>query len=321
MKLDMDGGVDDSNYYDTLHYNAGASIRSNLVQLAQKLDADPGISDTDYFSSINDYSYSISNISIASQTVITLGAHNILPNRYITISGSNSVPSIDGAHQVISATGTTVTINKAVIGAGSTGTLQTNISNFKDIQVCFNIITNKLNLDTGIFYSNYPLSSGTYEFEVVVLSFNKTTNSVVVNKPEMFLFGNIELYKAIQSSIIWNPQYFQDPSIKKQVREGSMMFENSNFSLVKIAYASDSSPAFVENNFYGAGVGDFGQFEFGTINFGGVAAAIPLRTYIPADKQRCTYLVVRFKHRVAFEKFSHFGMSLTYRPYSNRINK
>lgn len=321
MKLDLDTGVTDSNYFSTLQYLAGTDMRASLVLLAQKLDLDPGVNDTDYFSSIDNYTYAITANTAAAQTVITVGSHDIQAGRYISISGSNSTPSINGTFEVISVSPTTITINKTVTVAGTSGTLQTNVNDFRDMQSCFNIINNKLNLDGNVFYSNYPLSTGTFDFEVVVLSYDTPTNTVVVDKPEILLFGAITLYKAIQSTIIWNPQYFQDPSIKKQVREGSMMFENSNFSLVKIAYASDSSPAFVENDFYGSGIGDWGQFPFGTINWGGVGAAIPLRTYIPADKQRCTFLTVRFKHRVAFEKYSHYGMSLTFRAYSIRINK
>lgn len=321
MKLDIDTGVTDQDYYSTLQYLAGTDMRAKLVLLAQKLDLDPGVGDTNYFSSINNYTYSITSNSVASQTIITVGAHNIKAGRYISISGSNSTPSINGTWKVLSVTGTTITIDKAVTVAGSAGTLQTAVNDFRDMQACFNIINTKLNNDGNVFFTNYPLSTGTFDFEVVILDYDTPNSTVIVDKPEIFLFGNIELYKAIQSTIVWNPQYFQDPSTKKQVREGSMMFENSNFSLVKIAYASDSSPAFVENDFYGSGIGDWGQFSFGNINWGGVGAAIPLRTYIPADKQRCTFLTVRFKHRVAFEKYSHYGMSLTFRPYSTRINK
>lgn len=321
LKLDIDPEVADQNYYSLLKYLAGTDMRAKLVLLAQKLDLDPGVNDSDYFSSIDNYTYSITANTAVSQTVITIGAHNIKAGRYISISGSNSTPSINGTFEVLSVTGTTITINKNVTIAGTSGTLQTAVNDFRDMQACFNIINNKLNNDSTVFFTNYPLSTDTFDFEVVILDYDIPNNTVMVDKPEMFLFGSIVLYKAIQSTIIWNPQYFQDPSIKKQVREGSMMFENSNFSLIKIAYASDINPSFVENNFYGSGPGDWGQFPFGTINWGGIAAAIPLRTYIPADKQRCTYLVVRFKHRVAFEKYSHYGMSLTFRPYSTRVNR
>lgn len=99
-----------------------------------------------------------------------------------------------------------------------------------------------------------------------------------------------------------------------------MIFENSNFSKATISYSTDLSPSFQSITFEGdgLGVGDWGYFPFGTINWGGVAAPIPLRTLIPLDKQRCRFINVQFEHKVAFEKYAIYGLSLTYRILSAR---
>jgi hypothetical protein len=189
------------------------------------------------------------------------------------------------------------------------------------MQGCFNIIVNMLNTDSGAFYSNYPLSTSFVDFEVVILDMDDIENTVTIKIEQPFLFGEITLYKAIQTRVIWNPQFFQDPTTQKQVREGTMMFENSNFSLVKVSYSTDLSPAFEATEFEGQGIGDWGQFNWSEQNWGGVGAAIPLRTYVPRGKQRCRFMNVKFEHRVAFEKYSLYGMSLTFRPYSTRAYK
>lgn len=69
------------------------------------------------------------------------------------------------------------------------------------------------------------------------------------------------------------------------------------------------------------GNGDWGQFNWGGINWGGVGAPTPLRTYVPLEKQRCRFINMKFSHKVAFEKYNIFGMSLTFRPYNIRTTR
>lgn len=313
MKLDIDISVAD-NDYTTLSMSAGQNMRSALLNLAVKMDTDPGIIYTDFQFDIDSYSYSVDSAAIVnSQTVLTiLGGHDILNTRFVIVDTSPI------AYEVISTTATTITLNG--IAPGVPTSVQTDVNDFQDMQSCFNIMVNTLNLDGGVFFTNYPLSNNYVEFEMPILSFSKIDNTVTVKTSQELIFGDIILYKAIESVVIWNPIYFQDPSLTKQVREGTMIFENSNFSKATIAYSSDLSPSFESISFQGdgLGVGDWGYFNFGTINWGGVAAPIPLRTYIPLDKQRCRFINVKFIHKVAFEKYAIYGLSLTFRILSNR---
>lgn len=320
-KLDIDTYVNDSDYFATLAFVPGIDMRTRLVLLAQKLDADLGVSDTDYASVIGDYTYSATAISAASQTVITIGTHDIKIGRYVAISGSNSTPSIDGVHQVIAIGANTITINKAVTVAGTTATVQTDVNDFRDMQVCFNLIVNKLNNDPGVFFSNYPISSGTVQFEMPILEVKEIQNKVTVPSDQDLIFGDIVLYKTIPIKLTWNQQFFGDPSTEKQIREAKVLFENKNFTNMEVSFATDRSPNFEGNTFDGLGNGDFGQFDFGTVNFGGVAAPIPIRTYLPRNKQRAIFMFVRIEHNSARETFALFGMSLTVRPYNIRTNR
>lgn len=317
-KLDRDTGVADTDYLSTLQYPVGGNIRSSILALATKLDADTAVARTDFSSSIASETHTITDISVATQSILTIGAHTIPVGRYITISGSNSTPSIDGTWEVLSVTGTTVKIDRTVAVTGTAGTVQTADNDFRDVQSCFNIITNLLNTDTSVFYTNYPHSTGYVDFEVPIRDIDASTSSIIVQSQQPLMFGTITLYKAIRATVVWNPQFFQDPTVLKQIREGTMMFENSNFTLVTIGYGTDLSPAFEDVEFEGQGLGDWGQFTWSEQNWGGVGAPVPLRTLIPAGKQRCRFMNVRFKHAVAFEKYSLYGMSLTFRPYSTR---
>lgn len=321
-KLDRDVGVNDKDYVLTLGYKAGKSLRSSLTALATKLDNDAKVIYTGFSADIGDFTQTITSIAAdGANAVITVSTpHTIKVGRYINISGSNCSPVLDGIKEVLAVTSTTITVQGLIVTAGTAGFLQTAVDDFRDIQSCYNIISEALNLDASAFYTNYPKSTGTVEFETVALSVDKNRNAVTVNANVLMLFGNVTLYKSIPSTVTWNPIYFQDPSMTKQIREGTMIFENSNFSKVTISYATDLSPSFVPVIFEGAGlsVGDWGFFNFGAVNWGGVAAPIPLRTYIPLEKQRCRYMNVRFTHKVAFEKYAIYGLSLTWRPVSAR---
>lgn len=320
IKLDNDLTVSDSNYFSTLEMKPGIDIRAQLNSLSLKLDNDPGLVFNGYQGLIQSHSANIlSIVPSGSQTIITTTTnHGIIAGRYVSFVSTNSTPDINGSYQIQSVTANTLTINKTIAYAGTTGILQTNINNFIDVQACFNLIVTTLNNDNGAFYSNYDTSDGNIDFEAVVLEIDKSTHKITTRDNLPLFSGDIVLYKAIKTLVTWNPQFFQDPTVEKQVTQGTMMFENSNFSKFVISYSTDLSPSFEETEFNGAGLGDWGQFGFGGINWGGVGAPVPLRTFIPLEKQRCRFIYVRFEHKVAFEKYNVFGVSLTYRPYNTK---
>lgn len=322
-KLDTDPSVNDTDYYSSLVFSAGEDPRSKLVDLATKLDADLGVSDNDYLSSIGIKSgpFTGAPITGTTTTIPVASGHGLLPGRYVTISGSSTTPSINGLHEVISVTATSFTIDFQTTASAGLGTYATPVNEFIDIQGCFNIIINKLNLDPGVFYTNYQLSQGTVDYKAIVDVIDVANNRLTVHIQAPFLAGDLTLFKAIKTQITWAPQFFGDPSIFKQVNSGTFMFQDKNFNNSIVSYSSDLSPSFYEIPINGAGYGDFGEFQWSNQNWGGTAAPIPIRTLIPQQKQRCRFMYIRFTHKVAFEKFSLYGVSLAFRNYSNRAYK
>jgi len=246
-KLDLDPGVDNTDYFSELEVIAGANIKDQLDALALKLDADPGINDTDYFASI-------------------------------------PVPTVT----------------------------------FEEIQTAFNIIVDKLNVDIGVLFSNYPRSEGTTELESLILVATVNSATVTIEYALKFLEGPITLFKGIQANIIYAPETFGDPSVQKHVREGTFMFENTNFTRATIGYRSDLSPGFNTIDFLKSGKGNWGSFIWSEQNWGGGFSGVPLRTYIPRDKQRCRYIQARFIHNSARERWAILGISFTLRGISER---
>ena len=205
--------------------------------------------------------------------------------------------------------------------AGVAGTGYAAIALGPNPQIAFNTILSTLDLDSGVFFQNYFStceSRGITEYEGVVLSLDRNEGTVTLPSALPFIAGNASIFKAIRTTVVWSPATFGDVSLFKQVSEGTMIFEDNNFSTATIGYGTDLSPGFENVNFSGSGNGNWGVFGWDGINWGGVSSAKPLRTYIPRQKQRCRFMAVRFQHANAREKFSLYGISLTFRPYSAR---
>jgi hypothetical protein len=325
QKLDQDQLVADNNYESLLSMSRGQDLRIKLEGLCLKLDNDGGVNSTNYSNLIADISQT--NVTLnpitsitpnGPQTIIGFASNAIQTGRWIAITGSDCVPSIDGVHEVVASSATTLTINREITVAGTTGEAQTVVNNFRDIQHCFNAVVEELNNDTGVFFGNYLLSTGFQDFEIIIDDVDDANSTLEVSQLQNFVFGEAYILNSIPSYFVYNPQFMGDPSIEKQFSEGTFIFEDGNFSTVKVSYSSDKSPAYDDIKFIRSGGGDFGMFGFGSTNFGGLAAPIPLRTYVPLAKQRGRFLAVRFDHSIALENYALLGVTLNFRPYANR---
>lgn len=191
-------------------------------------------------------------------------------------------------------------------------------SNFIDFQNDYNILAGLLNTNTHLLFKNYPTSTGTVSFDMIIDQTVLNTNNVIVAYIAPIIVGPIILAKGINTEIIWTPQTFGDPSISKHVSEGTFIFDNDLFSTATISYASDLMASFQEVGFTEPGLGDWGAFVWNEQTWGGLGTNTPMRTYIPRDKQYCRFIRPRFVHNVAREKFSLVGTSLTFRPLTER---
>lgn len=254
---------------------------SQLNRTLTQLDGDPGVNDSDYLS--------------------TLGVE----------AGSNLRVAVDNlAIKLDSDTG----VNDTDYAASITGT-----DTFAATQSDFNIIVNKLNADDGVFFVTYDESTDSVPVEGVVIEvLEDIANTVIVNFAFPFIQGEIVHFKAIETTVTYAPQVMGNVTTHKQVSEGTFLFENNNFTQAIAGYKSDLSPFIEEIPFNGDGVGDWGQFNWGAINWGGISGAKPLRTLVPLQKQRCRFIQPQFKHKVAFEKYSLFGIGLEVREFSVR---
>jgi hypothetical protein len=256
-------------------------------RLLTKLDRDALLNPKDYVSSLTQSAGTSLNDSL--DNLITKIANDV---------GRNAVP------------GATLAATYTALSPVS--------SSFLNLQIAYNSLITLLNNDSGLGYSNYTLSTGVVEYEFPIISIDKNSVSITTDYVYPLIAGPIIAYNHINTSLQFVPQFLTDVSITKQVSEGTFIFEDSAFTRGTISYASDLSADFEDIIINGTGTGIFGSTIYGEGLFGGNGSAVPFRTYIPREKQRCRYLNCKFQHSVAREIFSLYGISLSFNPMSNR---
>jgi hypothetical protein len=299
------------NYRNTLVAGPGDNLRSKLVALAAKLDTDPGIAGTTYSSLIDVKSGSITGIGVGTPSSITSVGHGLESGRYIIVTGTNSIPNVNGSWAIIKTGSGTFTIPTTVNTAGTSGSYLTDVESFQDIKGCFNIIINTLNTDSGVSFNNYRTVTDTTSVETIITEIETATKKITIKDDLEFIVGPITIYKAIESSVTYSPNTMGDPLGLKQIREATVMFLNRAFTGATLSFATDLLPRFNDIDFTADGPGTFGSANFGSGFFGGGSNSAPFRTIIPRNSQRCRFIVVKFTHKTARESYAIYGVSLT----------
>ena len=160
-------------------------------------------------------------------------------------------------------------------------------------------------------------SEGRYS---LVLSVD-TTNNIVTVKDILssWVLGDIAVLQGVPSDIKFVPMTGDNPGAMKQVREATSIFLNQQFNNVTLSFSTDLSNGPESLNLKGTYGLAFGLEQFGEIPFGGVLQPIPLRTYIPLQKQRCSQLNISLSHDEAYAFYRLSGMSFIYNDSSERV--
>jgi hypothetical protein len=169
-----------------------------------------------------------------------------------------------------------------------------------------------------VFFSNYELSVGMEELDLIVSSVNPSQNYITIPYKSPFYVGSVIHYKSIKSEIVWDYFTMGDPSMLKHVSEGTVMVEQNSLNRLTVGYASDLSGDFENVTFTLDGDGNFGKALFGETAFGGNGTSYPLRTLIPKMKQRCRHIRCRVFHDSAWMKYNILGISYKFEITSDR---
>lgn len=202
---------------------------------------------------------------------------------------------------------------------GNTSYVFTSPTGIVNIQLEYFEIIDRLNQSPSFFKTNYVKYERLTPVEATVVSRNTINNDITLEQEYGFLNGDLTLYKAIQSEVEFVPQTTGDPSSLKQFHTAQAMFRNRSFKNCQLAFNSDLSKDFNYVTFRPNSSGIWGQFIWGDGSiWGGEGDSAPLRTYVPATKQRCRFLGVRYKHFGALESYDLYGIALHYNSTSDR---
>lgn len=313
--------------YDSCLLTNGACIALELSNLVTKLN--------------NDINQSIvtCNIQINPCNYIVYCCHPFLDGERLVINSSCTSPvtSPTGLLDCCDIVYVTQTTNNSfklsltplgcpiVITCGGTGchTFTSKFSipvgtTFSEINIDYNTLISELNYSSGTYFTDYTPITDSTDFETLITDINISSGNIYINNNMNFIIGPVTIYKGIESIIEWAPQHFGEPSITKQIKEGTIIFNGNNFYSAELYYSTDTSKDFEGQLFYGRGSGVFGGFEGGDSNWGGEGTDSPYRTLIPEKKQRCRYITPKFIHKNAREDFSILGISLEPRALSSR---
>lgn len=190
-------------------------------------------------------------------------------------------------------------------------------------------------VDYGVSVTVSSVSSTTVnlvsssEVEVGDLLYQSTTLQSVITEVQpgyvvtrdalAFTAGAATVYKAIDCEVEYAPATGANPGTAKQFSEIAMLFKTARFDSATVSFATDNSAYFEDVTLAGSRTGLWGLFPWGDEAWGGTGRTVPIRTYIPLEKQRGSYLRVKFQHRQGYGSFKLLGFSLPFRDTNSKV--
>ena len=132
--------------------------------------------------------------------------------------------------------------------------------------------------------------------------------------------GAATVYTPIDNKIQWAPLDVENPGILKQFSEISLFFKNAAFRELETGFATNVSPGTQVVPIQNIGLGGWGSFAWGDQPWGGLLGGQSvLRTYVPREKQRGSWMTLYLRTNEAFTGFSLQGVSIVFNPMTSRI--
>ena len=161
-----------------------------------------------------------------------------------------------------------------------------------------------------------------------LLGFRSTTNAVAAD--------SLPIYSGFTTQIKTAPFHAGKLGLMKHFAECQFHFRAHAISRCKLRFASNFQNSSIETiwldtNILGSisntgwGYSPWGFFQWGNVNadrllYGSQAVPI-IRTYIPRDVSRTTYIQPIFEHQEAAEPFEMQVISMAFRPYRQRVTR
>lgn len=145
-------------------------------------------------------------------------------------------------------------------------------------------------------------------------------NVLTITETSGLIAGAAIVYTPILNRILWAPIDAENPGILKQFSELTLFFKNAAFREIEAKFASNVSIGNFTVEINNLGLAGWGGPPWGGFPWGGpLGGENVLRTYVPKEKQRCSWLALTLETNEAFTGFSLQGVSLMFNPMSSRI--
>lgn len=156
--------------------------------------------------------------------------------------------------------------------------------------------------------------------EAVILEVNGTTLTVdkILGWTDA---ATADIYKPIDTKIQWLPADTDNPGYLKQFREITMIFRDAAFNSIDVEFSGNfSQDTTIVEQIRPKADGAWGAFKWGSVKWGGgVGGAQPIRTLVPIEKQRGSWLNVAILGSQAFTTFAVAGISIIYNTMDTRF--
>lgn len=127
------------------------------------------------------------------------------------------------------------------------------------------------------------------------------------------------VYVNIPLNLQWTIETADNPGITKHFRETTILFREANYTKLSIGFSSNFSRYFestdiipIKENGWGSA---WGSMPWG----GGGSTSYPIRTYVPLQKRRCNWLVMKIATSIGKNIIQVQGLSLFFEEVSPRI--
>lgn len=155
-------------------------------------------------------------------------------------------------------------------------------------------------------------------FEYVVL--DVSGDVITLETTHGFTTGAAVVYTPIESILRWAPITVENPGILKQFSEASFFFRDAAFAEIDISFGNNVADGYITVPVQNKVTNGWGNFPWGEEPWGGsYGGQTVLRTYIPRDYQRGSWLSINLRTNQAFTGFSLQGASVIFNPMSSWI--
>lgn len=195
-----------------------------------------------------------------------------------------------------------------------------NSGDYADEQYAVNIVSN-----SGFDITLTSASSAVIGYSIrqglrtgVITAING--NVITVNKILGWAAGSAAIFKPIFTSLQWIPADADNPGFLKQFRETTLLFRSAAFNSISVKFSTNASSSETTNIVIPQFEGTWGSFPWGNLPWGGaLGGQQPLRTLVPLEKQRASWLNVKVESEQAFTSFSLAGISIIYNTLDTRF--